>query len=253
MSANGKTLAAIAVERDPLGSAGAMLGLGDLGLTITRVQIYGTGPNAEVVIHLSGPLPNGLATATVSRQGIISKPAMFNSEWVSLTTIWRKFTGDQCGQVASALGRAAEHHARSTMEDKGREWGWEFLRLAIRLDVDVSDQDERYGAFVELANANPDGGHEDFGPRRSAHAFARACPVLYAKNGERWVRAGWFETYVRRDAGRAPDNLATLMERIGWRRPGREGWIKATPTTGDRPLKWRFYEVARGWGADAHA
>ena len=91
----------------------------------------------------------------------------------------------------------------------------------------------------------------DAGDRPTAHALAAGSTVLVDREGTRYVRTGWFRSYVRREVGGlySPAALAAQMERVGWRRPGSQGRVEATSPSDGRSLVWTFYTVPGRLGA----
>jgi hypothetical protein len=65
----------------------------------------------------------------------------------------------------------------------------------------------------------------------------------------RYVRASWFEGWVRQQAG--PGEARTMARsvlRLGWQRPSASGQIKATAPGRRATLHWAFFIVPEGWG-----
>jgi hypothetical protein len=110
----------------------------------------------------------------------------------------------------------------------------------------MDDQQERWDAFSELNRRDPVAA-----ARSEGTSVAQACMVLRHLDGTRFVRAGWFRAHVRQeDVTVSPQEIATRMARVGWRRRGDEGWIKATRPGFREVLRWRFYLVPADWEDD---
>lgn len=219
------------------------LGLGGVGLAVTGATVFGKGPRASVDLRLSDG-----QTITFERYGDVTKPATLMAYLATTVGVSVKLKGEDAIATAVLIQRLADHQAEAGADAAAREWGCELLRIAPTMDVDLSDQAGRWDAFKALAQLNPG---KDAGEDRSSWAYAAATLVLVDRESrERLVRAGWLLAFVRREVGitYAPAELAVQMLRVGWRRRGSEGWIKATSPDGDhRPLRWRFYVVADGW------
>jgi len=85
--------------------------------------------------------------------------------------------------------------------------------------------------------------------RELGTSIARQCTVLEDRQGTRYVRCGWFLSFVRAAAGAySSEDLARDMQRVGWGRAGKSGRIKATAPGHTRTLGWSFYVVAADWG-----
>ncbi len=193
------------------------LGLGDVGLAVTAAKVFGRGPSASVDLILSDG-----AKVTFERFGDIAKPSTLSAALVTLTGIYRTFKGPDAGEIAAMIYSLATHHRDASADEAAREFGYEYLRVAPTQEVDMGAQAERWRAFSALATADL---VWDAGDRPTAHALAAGSTVLVDREGTRYVRTGWFRSYVRREVGGlySPAALAAQMERVGWRRPGSQG------------------------------
>jgi hypothetical protein len=107
----------------------------------------------------------------------------------------------------------------------------------------MADQGERWQAFSALNESDPAARARELGT-----SIARQATVLEDREGTRYVRCGWFLTFVRAVAGAySSEELARDMERVGWQRSGESGRIKATAPAHSRALGWSFYLVRAGW------
>ena len=111
------------------------------------------------------------------------------------------------------------------------------------VDVDMTDQRQRWGAFSHLATIDPWRQRQTDGT-----PYAAATVVLRHTTGARFVRCGWFYTYARTlDLGVGQAELAHRMQRAGWQRRGTRGAIKATAPDRHAELSWTFYTVPAQW------
>lgn len=231
------------------------LGLAEKGLRVVSADVFGRGPNASVDVRLDDG-----SKLTFERFSDIAKPAVLSSYLVTLTGIYKPFKGAEAGEIAATIYQLAKHHGAAEEDGIARELGSEYLRVAPVLAVDMTDQAERWRAFAALGRLEPT---RDAGEDRSAAALAAAGTVLMdTTSGTRYVRTGWFQSYVKREVGGvySPAALAVGMLRVGWTRRGSEGLIKATNRTDGRSLSWAFYVIAAGWpdaqvpaGTDSYA
>ena len=109
-----------------------------------------------------------------------------------------------------------------------------------------ADRGSRFKTWTTLDDLDP----EEKTSTRSAEAYARKSIVACDEStGIRYVRAGWFQEFVRRTGTTAnPSDVADLMVAVGWRRPGSKGQIKATdPAKLRKPIVTAFYVVPTGW------
>jgi hypothetical protein len=141
----------------------------------------------------------------------------------------------------------AEREETATADDIATEWGVTYLQAAEVLTVDLDDQTERWAAFERLNRHDP-----------WAEAKYRGCGLAHAGlvlahlDGARFVRTGWFSAFARSQDAAAGGNadIAQRMERVGWRRRGRRGRVKATPPSRPGQLAWSFFVVEAGWEDD---
>lgn len=218
-----------------------LLGLAQVNQTVVGAEIFGRGVTASVDLNLSGD-----DKITFDRFADIGKAGMLTAHLMASLGVAQTLTAKQAVLVGCLIFKLARHHVQENADAIAREWGLEFLRLAPIGEIDLEDQASRWRAFSHLSQLSP---QRDAGEDRSAYSLACKCVVLEATNGLRLVRAGWFLAYVKREVGTMePAAVANRMERVGWERPGSEGWIKATsPSSPREKLRWRFYTVPEGW------
>jgi hypothetical protein len=173
----------------------------------------------------------------------MAKPQAVLVELASCTGARPKLNQAGCLDAIKLIRDLAAHQRTVTVDALAREWGLEFLQAAQLLDVDMNDQRQRWAAFSELERRDPVAT-----AREERTTVAKASLVLRYHDGTRFVRAGWFRAHVRsEDVTVSPQEIAQRIERVGWRRPGGEGWIKATRPGFRDVLKWRFYTVPARW------
>ena len=149
----------------------------------------------------------------------------------------------QAIQAVALVRTIAEHTVSETMDSLSRGWGLTFMQSAPAIDIDINDPHERWQAFSTLERTDP---YAE--ARHAATTIAQACLVLAHTDGSRYVRCGWFRTYVRtEEPALSSHQVADRMKRIGWERRGTEGRIKARQPGGHRQLVWAFYIVPAGW------
>lgn len=222
------------------------LGLDVVHLAVTSVEVFGRGQGARVDVHLKGankPL-------RFDRYGDIAKPSTLTAELMSQLGVGRSFKGPDAVAVGVTIFQLARHHEAADEDEAAREWACEYLRVAPVQETDLSDQVDRWRGFEALSRLEPS---RLAGDDKSAAAIAAHSLVLADReSGQRLVRAGWFQAYVKREVGGvySPATLATQMQRVGWQRSNSEGRIKATSPTSGRILAWRFYTVPAGWEDD---
>ena len=220
-----------------------LLHLADGGLAVSHVDVFGTGPRASANIVLSDG-----TVMEVERLGELMQPAKIAALVTTYTGVpVTGLKGGEAAQVVALIRRIAEVREATSADDAARELATEYLRLAPVLETDMTDQGERWSAFSCMARSNP---AADACEDRSGHSLAVAGLVLADRaSGERFIRSGWFQGYVKRELGNlySPATLTVQMLRVGWRRPNVQGYIKATCPHDRRRLAFRFYIAAAGW------
>ena len=217
-----------------------ILDLASVELTITGARIVGRGGSASADVFLS----DGSAL-TFERLRDAGKPNVLAIEVAACTGATPKLNGGQALRAVALLRAVAEHEAVFSADQIAADWGSTFLQAAPTIDVDMSDQGERWGAFSTLAAIDP-------AERRGsgeAPSVAAAATVLVHTDGTRLVRCGWFRAHVRGEDAIGPTEIANRMQRVGWTRRGGTGRVKASHPHQPVSLAWSFYTVPAGWEA----
>ena len=122
-------------------------------------------------------------------------------------------------------------------------WVIDLLEEASDHDFDLDDQASRWSAWKAVNDANPSKN------AISAEAYAQEMIIPRdRKTGDRFVRAGWLQSFTRINGAReSPEATTYLLAQIGLERQGPEGQIKATSPFDPGVLNPRFYIVPRAW------
>lgn len=225
---NGTAEPGVAVEK-----LGILLDLPSVGLEVRAARVFGQGSRASVEIEVS----NGETMAWDTIRDM-ARPASLAAEVVACTGACPSLKQPQAFRVVALVRALAEHETTFTDNQIAAEWGLGYLQAAKVLDVDMSDQRDRWGAFDHIGHY-----HE--------HHESPIGVVLRHIDGDRFVRAGWFLDYVRRlDPTIGQAALSIRMVRVGWRRRGKSGRIKASAPNRDATLAWNFWVVAADWEDD---
>jgi hypothetical protein len=207
-----------------------LVGLTDIGRTIRRVQVHGKGGKAYVRLDLD----NG-DYIELDPLGSFSTPQKMNYE-LSAQGCKPALKSGGPQTVARLIHTLGEHYEASQHKDRAWELGAQYLREAVTVDVDMSEQGPRWQAFAYLDT-------------KLAKA-ARNAVLVDSETGNRYVRTQWLVEYLRRnsDIGDAL-KLKAQLERAGWKRTGSEGRIKAIePGFPTHSLQWAFLIVPPQWG-----
>ena len=173
----------------------------------------------------------------------MTKPAALRSELVATTGSTAKITADQAVQAVAHVRKVAARTLAVTEDGTALDWAHSYLGTATTLDVGMSDMRERFAAFEHLERNSPWDR-----ARAETISIAAAGIVLRDIDGTRYVRCGWFASFVRQqDATAGQAALAVRMARIGWERRGSAGNVKATSSVSGRQLVWSFYVVGPDW------
>ena len=219
----------------------ALLDLSSVGVSVLGARLFGQGSRASVEI----PLSNG-DTMTWETVRDMARPANLAAEVAVCAQATPKLTQAQALRAVALVRGLADRERTMTDNDIAVDWGVSYLQAAIVLDVDLSDQTQRWAAFERL------GRHEPYRQaREEGTSVANAGLVLRAGDGSRLVRAGWYYQHVRTlDAGMSQNRLANRMAQVGWTRRAGSGRIKATAPGRQATLGWNFWTVPAGWEDD---
>lgn len=228
---------------DPIAAAEALtalLDLGSVGLSIRGARIVGRGSKASADLHLSDG-----STVLFEALRDVANPTRLAVEIAACTGATPRLKAPQAVQAVALLRALAEHQEVVTADQIAVEWGGSFLQAAELLDVDLSDQAQRWDAFKRLEAIDP-----ILRWRQEGLAVAKGSLVLRDHDGVRLIRTGWFRAHVRSDDHLAsPQEIAHRMQRVGWKRPGGSGRIKATRPGNAGHLAWSFYAIPADWEA----
>ena len=211
------------------------------GITALGAEVHGSGLTAIVTISLS----NG-ETIEVDRYQHLLQPQALGGLVIAATGNPVTFTGRECALVAAAVTKLSARREQIGANDLAREWGIAFLRAtaANAIDLDMSDQAERWAAFHRLDDIDPMALS-----RVDQMSVAAHCVVLRDLQGTRYVHSGWYQSHIRRDVAPTigPPELVNRMCRVGWDRSGQRGRIKATNPARKEVILLPFYRVPAGW------
>jgi hypothetical protein len=228
---------------DPESAAEQLTALLDLesgypGLRVVGARVVGSGGRASADIYLSDG-----AVMTFESLREMATAKLLALEVAAVTGASPRLNQAQAIRAVALLRGLATHQLAATTDELSREWGLTFLQSAQVIDAGMDDQRQRWAAFSEIQRRDPVAA-----ARAEGTSVAVASVVLRHHDGTRFVRAGWFRAHVRsEDMTVSPQEIAQRMQRVGWKRRGDEGLIKATRPDNPGSLAWRFYTVAAGW------
>lgn len=204
-----------------------LLGLDDVGKRVDAVRVYGRGSRAHVCLLLDDG-----DRIVLDPLGGCSTPAKMMLELASQAGATPALKGPDVIRAVKLFWLLGEHYESADIASRAWELGAEYLRTAAIGEVDMDDQEARWAAFVTLDRADRNHGKV----------------VLVDRAGTRYVRAKWFADYLRAHSSPGePAAMTAELERSGWRKPGREGRIKATRPGLGGELIWAFHLVPNGW------
>lgn len=223
----------------PLQQLESLLGIQSVGRRLVRVRMFGRGAEGSADLRLDDG-----STLTFPSLAIFASAAKVNLHVALSIGAEPKLKGPDAQKAAVLLYQAAEREEGLTEDDLARGWGIEYLQAADVIDVDLRDQAQRWAAFSRLAAIEPWAK-----ARENGSSVAAAGVVLRHTDDTRLVRCGWYYSFVRtQDVGLSASKVAARMERVGWRRNGSRGAVKATAPGGlAPPLIWTFYSVPADW------
>jgi hypothetical protein len=212
-----------------------LLALGTVGRRVVAARLIGRGSAASVDLILDDD-----TTVTFERFGDMTRPALLATEIATTTGAVPALKQPQAMRVVVLVRQVAQQHEAMSIDEAAIEWGVAYLQDADVIETDLRDQGERWRAFCELRD------------RQLTHDPLRpVAVVLLEPDGTRTVRSRWFADSVRlADRTVTYPQIATRMQRVGWRRSGRAGRMKATsPRTGST-LIYNVLTVPAGWGTE---
>jgi hypothetical protein len=225
-------------EPSPSEALADLLKLPTVGLAITRAVVHGHGSKASATIHLS----DGSVIEFETLKDVANAQRLM-VEVIATTGAMPRLKPTDAHRALMLLRAGADHQEVMSQDDISIDTGMTFLQLAQVIDVDMSDQMQRWPAFSYLSELHP-----AEASKFEVKPYAEACCVLRDLNGNQYVRCGWFYGHARDlDRGVSQAEVAHRMERVGWQRRGRRGAIKATSPTRDAHLIWNFYVVPASW------
>jgi hypothetical protein len=220
------------------GHLATLLDLPSVDLSITGGKITGSGSRASADIFLS----NG-DTIQFETLRDVATATKLCIEVTATTGAMPRLKAADAQLAVKLLRTLAEHEQTLSVDEISIDLGVSYLQSATVIDVDMSDQRQRWGAFSHLATIDPSRQQQTDGT-----PYAAATIVLRHTTGARYVRCGWFYTYARTlDLAVSQAELAHRMQRAGWQRRGSRGAIKATAPDRNAELSWTFYTVPAEW------
>ena len=196
------------------------LALDTVGLHVKGVALFGRGSNAVACIDISDG-----SRVMLDPLGKFSSPIKLSIELALQAGAEPKLKSPDVMRVMALVHKLADHHETLDVENRAADYGISYLHAANAIPVRMADQDDRWRAFAQLDELDP-----------VSHAYidrvsvaATSKVLVDTDTGIRYVRASWFAAYVRQQAGPgAADETLRALQRVGWRKSGSEGRIKAT-------------------------
>lgn len=227
---------------DPLAELSGLLALPSVGLRVTGADMFGRGSNAIARLHLSDG-----SRVELDPLGKFGNPSKLTIELAIQVGATPTLKAPTVARVMALLHKVAQHHETMTKAAIVADWGTDYLQSATTHAVDMADQHDRWRAFLLLRDTDPVARS-----RADGTSIASQSIVLEDRGRVRYVRCGWFLSYVRATSGPySSEDLARNMQSVGWNRPGGQGRVKATRPKSSDTLLWTFYAVPKDWGPDA--
>jgi len=216
----------------------ALFDLRSVETDVRGARVYGRGRTARVEIDLG----NG-ETMIFNEARIMMRPAELAAEVVACSGATPKLNGQKATRAFALVRALAERREADSDSDVATGWGMDYLQAADILDLDLTDQGQRWAAFERLDHLEP-----HVVARENGRSLASAGLVLRHQDGTRLVRTGWFLSHVRQqETAIGQAELARRMASVGWTRRGQRGRIKATCPTREAVLAWNFHLVPADW------
>jgi hypothetical protein len=229
-------------HEDALAELTGLLGLDALGRQVAGAVVAGHGSEALAQIRLADGY-----VIDFPRFGAIASSRPLAAQLATTVGVVLDPTPLQARRAAALVRQLAARDRETRDLEQTEAYASELLRLACVVLFAFSDQASKWQTWQRLADHEPE--HE--ATERSPTAYARA--VLVAQDtatGQRFVRAGWAQHYVRLQAGATATPTATRdqLVALGWAQRGEKGQIKATDPDGQAPpIRLALYVVPGGW------
>lgn len=226
-------------EQDARDQLAEILALKTLALGVKKVVRYGRDSKARVEIHVTDG-----SVLELDPIGAYSAAAKFNLEVAIQIGAEPTLKPKDMTRIGTLIRTAGELCDAVTLDERALDCGLSFLQESKTRSVDMSDQKDRFHAFVDLAAKNPVlvSGKDDT-------SIASESIVLEdAKTGLRYLRVQWFHAHAKaQHAPGAAEDIVRRMRHLGWAKSGKDGRIKATPPGGGTSLQWGFFVIPEGW------
>jgi len=234
------------------------LRLDELKRRAVGTHVAGHGNTATAVIMLD----DGYTIEFPSFEHV-AQPGKLADQLATTVGIATDFSKLQSRRIAALVRRAASRGEELREHALYVDAAIRLLTLAEPIELDFTDQAERWSAWARLDATDPEeildaaGWFEGDAQRRnresrSAEAYAKRVLIpVDRETGVLFVHAGWFQHFMRLALGASstPQRARQALLRTGWRVRGRDGRIKATDPHGDRELILTLYLVPRDWVA----
>jgi hypothetical protein len=216
----------------------AMWALADAHVSIEGARITGHGRDASCEVRLS----NGEMMVFEHLADIATGTALI-AELASCADVAVALKPIQRARSIVLLRALADRQAAETADSIARDWGVEFLAICQQIEMDMTDQAQRWGCFERLRATDP----WELG-REQGSAFVRHMLVPVDVSGIRYVRVGWYQAFVRQfDGSVGAGQIVARMLRVGWQRRGHEGRIGARRPGLPGQTNLKFLLVCDGW------
>jgi hypothetical protein len=131
-----------------------LLGLHRVEHRVTGARVVGTGGTATVYLYVTDGRER--QEIVFERLRDISTPKTLLTELAACTGARPKLDQKQCIDAIALIRELAEHEVTTTTDARSRDWGLTFLQSAEPIDVDFTDQADKWGASLEqLRPRNP--------------------------------------------------------------------------------------------------
>jgi hypothetical protein len=216
-----------------------LLKLEQAGRRVESARVSGYGLEARAAIVLDDGYE-----IRFPRFELVAMPKKLGAELAATVGVKAEFTTLQAHEATALVRRIAARDTEFEERDELRAYLGEMLLAAETIDFEFGDAASKWALWRMIRERDP------AAETRSAAGFADK--VLIGRDsatGQRFVRCGWAQEFVRRTLGATP-TTASVRARLldaGWRQRGRKGEIKATEPDGNGTLKLPFYVVPAGW------
>ena len=227
-----RTLPVVTTSESALEVASAVIQMEDVPL-VEAVELRG----GRVVLERADGLRMGAPSLATLAQ-FQKLAGLLGSEFGHELILGKEKKTPTALRFVAALRRHFGPAHADALEEQFEGWLVELVRYAAEVTFTAGNAEGRMRAWRTLDNADPEKEH-------GARSFASAVVLAHdLTTGDRYLRSGWAQEYVRRCGYRgSTEQAAGILEHVGLEQPGKDGRVRARWRAGGDTLTLRFWVI----------